>query len=167
MSEIAEKTDHRQVARQILSFSWPVFISMIFTELYNITNSLIVGNYVSLKALSAVSACTWITNIFNYSFYGLGPLLWCKRSQETQTGSGFSDRLRFCGRYHSDVLFRDFIAFDHEDFQYRSGYLCRCLALSASLSAGQYSRAYLSDVFFYLTQFRRYPTSMIRLAGSR
>ncbi len=72
MSEIAEKTDHRQVARQILSFSWPVFISMIFTELYNITNSLIVGNYVSLKALSAVSACTWITNIFNYSFYGLG-----------------------------------------------------------------------------------------------
>ena len=67
-----EKTDHRQVARQILSFSWPVFISMIFTELYNITNSLIVGNYVSLKALSAVSACTWITNIFNYSFYGLG-----------------------------------------------------------------------------------------------
>ena len=72
MSEIVEKTDHRQVARQILSFSWPVFISMIFTELYNITNSLIVGNYVSLKALSAVSACTWITNIFNYSFYGLG-----------------------------------------------------------------------------------------------
>ncbi|MCR5096489.1 MAG: MATE family efflux transporter [Erysipelotrichaceae bacterium] len=72
MSEIAEKTDQRQVARQILSFSWPVFISMIFTELYNITNSLIVGNYVSLKALSAVSACTWITNIFNYSFYGLG-----------------------------------------------------------------------------------------------
>ena len=56
----------------ILSFSWPVFISMIFQELYNVTNSLIVGNYVSLKALSAVSACTWICNIFNYTFFGLG-----------------------------------------------------------------------------------------------
>ena len=58
--------------KQIIQFSWPVFVSMIFTEFYNITNSLIVGNYVSLEALSAVSACTWICNIFNYTFYGLG-----------------------------------------------------------------------------------------------
>ena len=56
----------------ILRFTWPVFISMIFQELYNITNSMIVGNYISLKALSAVSACTWICNIFNYTFFGLG-----------------------------------------------------------------------------------------------
>ena len=60
------------IPRLIFSFSWPIFISMIFSELYNITNSLIVGNYVSLEALSAVSACTWICNIFNYTFYGLG-----------------------------------------------------------------------------------------------
>lgn len=60
------------IAKLIFSFSWPIFISMIFSELYNITNSLIVGNYVSLKALSAVSACTWLCNIFNYAFYGLG-----------------------------------------------------------------------------------------------
>lgn len=33
---------------------------------------MIVGNYISLKALSAVSSCTWICNIFNYAFYGLG-----------------------------------------------------------------------------------------------
>ena len=56
----------------ILRFTWPVFVSMIFQELYNITNSMIVGNYISLKALSAVSACTWICNIFNYTFFGLG-----------------------------------------------------------------------------------------------
>lgn len=56
----------------ILQFTWPVFVSRIFSELYNITNSMIVGNYVSLKALSAVSACSWICNIFNYAFYGLG-----------------------------------------------------------------------------------------------
>ena len=60
------------IPKLIFSFSWPIFVSMIFSELYNITNSLIVGNYVSLQALSAVSACTWICNIFNYSFYGLG-----------------------------------------------------------------------------------------------
>ena len=60
------------VRKLIFNFSWPVFVSMIFSELYNITNSLIVGNYVSLVALSAVSACTWICNIFNYTFFGLG-----------------------------------------------------------------------------------------------
>ena len=60
------------IPKLIFTFSWPIFISMIFSELYNITNSLIVGNYVSLQALSAVSACTWICNIFNYTFYGLG-----------------------------------------------------------------------------------------------
>ena len=58
--------------KQILQFAWPIFISNIFNEFYNITNSLIVGNYVSLRALSAVSACVWICNIFNYTFYGLG-----------------------------------------------------------------------------------------------
>lgn len=60
------------IRKLIFSFSWPIFVSMIFSELYNITNSMIVGNYVSLKALSAVSACTWICNVFNYTFYGLG-----------------------------------------------------------------------------------------------
>lgn len=60
------------IRKQIINFAWPIFISNIFNEFYNITNSLIVGNYVSLKALSAVSACVWICNIFNYTFYGLG-----------------------------------------------------------------------------------------------
>lgn len=58
--------------KQIFRFAIPVFISSIFSELYGITNSVIVGNYVSLEALSAVSACTWICNIFNFTFYGLG-----------------------------------------------------------------------------------------------
>ncbi|MBR5341858.1 MAG: MATE family efflux transporter [Erysipelotrichaceae bacterium] len=60
------------ITKLILEFTWPVFVSWIFTELYNITNSMIVGNYVSLEALSAVSASTWICNIFNYTFYGIG-----------------------------------------------------------------------------------------------
>lgn len=60
------------IRSQIYRFAVPVFVSSIFSELYNITNSLIVGNFVSLKALSAVSASTWICNIFDYTFYGLG-----------------------------------------------------------------------------------------------
>ena len=60
------------IKKQIFRFSLPIVISNIANELYNLTNSLIVGNYVSLEALSAVSACTWICNIFSYTFYGLG-----------------------------------------------------------------------------------------------
>ena len=60
------------VRKELIAFAIPAFLSCIFTELYNITNSFIVGNYVSLEALSAVSASTWICNIFNYTFYGLG-----------------------------------------------------------------------------------------------
>jgi len=60
------------IGKVILKFSWPFFLASIFNELYNITNSMIVGNFISTKALSAVSACTWICNIYNYTFYGLG-----------------------------------------------------------------------------------------------
>ena len=60
------------IRKQIFNFGWPVFVSSVFNELYNVTNSLIVGNYVSLKALSAVSACAWICNIFSHAFYGVG-----------------------------------------------------------------------------------------------
>lgn len=60
------------IKKLIIDFSWPVFIAWIFTELYNVTNAMLVGNFVSLEALSAVSASTWICNIFNYTFAGLG-----------------------------------------------------------------------------------------------
>ena len=56
----------------IIKFAIPFFLASIFNELYNVTNSMIVGNFISTKALSAVSACTWICNIFNYTFFGLG-----------------------------------------------------------------------------------------------
>ena len=60
------------LTKGIIKFAIPFFLASIFNELYNITNSMIVGNYISTKALSAVSACTWICNIFNYTFFGLG-----------------------------------------------------------------------------------------------
>ena len=60
------------LTKGIIKFAVPFFLASVFNELYNITNSVIVGNFISTKALSAVSACTWICNIFNYTFYGLG-----------------------------------------------------------------------------------------------
>ena len=60
------------ITSQIVRFAWPVFLAGMFSELYNVTNSAIVGNYVSVHALSVVSACTWICNIYLYTFYGLG-----------------------------------------------------------------------------------------------
>jgi len=64
--------DTQTIRQKLIAFAIPAFIASIFSEFYGITNSAIVGNYVSLEALSAVSACTWICNIFNYAFYGLG-----------------------------------------------------------------------------------------------
>lgn len=60
------------VNKVIIKFAIPFFLASVFNELYNITNSVIVGNFISTKALSAVSACTWICNIYNFLFYGLG-----------------------------------------------------------------------------------------------
>ena len=60
------------VNKVIFKFTVPFFLASIFNELYNVTNSMIVGNFISTKALSAVSACTWICNIYNYLFFGLG-----------------------------------------------------------------------------------------------
>ena len=60
------------IRKQLIVFAIPVFIYSIFSELYTITNSMIVGNYCSLESLSAVSAGQWICNIFNFGFYGLG-----------------------------------------------------------------------------------------------
>ena len=61
-----------KVGKQILQFIWPVLLSSLFQQFYSLTNQLIVGNYVSKIALSAVSACTSITMIFNYFFGGIG-----------------------------------------------------------------------------------------------
>jgi len=69
---MAKNLTSGNIRKQLIVFAIPVFISSIFQELYTITNSMIVGNYCSLESLSAVSAGTWICNIFNFTFYGLG-----------------------------------------------------------------------------------------------
>ncbi len=57
--------------KQMLIFAGPIFISNLFSQLYNMINSVIVGNYVSKVALSAVSACSPLINIISMFFVGV------------------------------------------------------------------------------------------------
>lgn len=72
MSSSAVKLTEGNIKKQILMFAIPILLSSIFQQLYNVTNSIIVGNYISKTALSAVSATNAICNIYNFLFYGLG-----------------------------------------------------------------------------------------------
>lgn len=49
----------------LLKFTMPLFISVIFQQLYSIADSLIAGRFVGEDALAAVGASYPITNIFN------------------------------------------------------------------------------------------------------
>lgn len=60
------------IFKQLLKFVWPILLANVFEQIYNLTNAMIVGNYVSKEALSAVSASSTIANVYNYLFYGLG-----------------------------------------------------------------------------------------------
>ena len=57
--------------KQLLIFVWPILLANIFEQLYNVTNSLIVGNYIDTIALSAVSATNSITLLTQFFYYGL------------------------------------------------------------------------------------------------
>lgn len=71
MSKSSTQFTEGNVWKQILGFVGPLILANTFSMLYNLTNSVIVGNYVSKEALSAVSACNSICNIYNYMFAGI------------------------------------------------------------------------------------------------
>ncbi|MCR5067717.1 MAG: MATE family efflux transporter [Erysipelotrichaceae bacterium] len=58
------------IGKQLMKFVWPIIIANVFQQVYNITNSLIVGNYIDTEALSAVSATNSITIITQYFYFG-------------------------------------------------------------------------------------------------
>jgi len=60
------------VVKHIIRYGWPFLLSNLFSELLGLTNSMLVGRYVSLEALSAVSACGVICTTFSNAFHGLG-----------------------------------------------------------------------------------------------
>ena len=59
------------IFHQLLLFVWPIILANLFQQIYNLTNSMIVGNYINTNALSAVSATQSITMIANFFFYGI------------------------------------------------------------------------------------------------
>ena len=50
--------------KHILIFALPLFIGNVFQQLYNMVDSIIVGNYVGANALAAVGACGSLTWLF-------------------------------------------------------------------------------------------------------
>ena len=57
--------------RILLSFTAPILLGNLFQLLYNTVDSIVVGNYVGLSALAAVSATTQICNTMVRFFNGL------------------------------------------------------------------------------------------------
>lgn len=54
-----------KTSKVILNFSIPLFISVVFQQMYNIADSVIAGRFAGEAALAAVGASYPITNIFN------------------------------------------------------------------------------------------------------
>ena len=50
--------------QKILSFALPMLLGVVFQQFYNIADSVIVGRFVSLDALAAVSASYPVTTLF-------------------------------------------------------------------------------------------------------
>ena len=69
------------VTKGFLVFMIPIILGNIFTQLYNMVDSIIVGQFVGGDALAAVGASFSLTMMIN-SF--LISILWCKKSRQRQ-----------------------------------------------------------------------------------
>ena len=59
------------IVRQLLLFSWPLFVGNIFQQLYNTVDSIIVGNYIGSNALAAVGVYSPMNNLLIGLFTGI------------------------------------------------------------------------------------------------
>ena len=61
---------------KILAFAWPVFLGQLFQQLYNVVDSLVVGNFIGSEALAAVgssgSLIQMLVGLINGLFMGAG-----------------------------------------------------------------------------------------------
>ena len=71
--EIAVKTDLTQgpVAKKLIMFALPIIAGNIFTQLYNVTDSVVVGRFIGSDALAAVTVSFSTMMLFNTLFMGL------------------------------------------------------------------------------------------------
>ena len=71
----AEKSTARDmtqgpILRQLVFFSFPLMLGNVFQLLYNMVDSIIVGNFVSKQALAAIGSTTVIVSMIVFSFSG-------------------------------------------------------------------------------------------------
>ena len=59
------------IARQLISFAFPLLLGNLFQQLYNAADSLIVGNFLGSNALAAVSSSSSLIQLFIGFFNGL------------------------------------------------------------------------------------------------
>lgn len=61
------------IAKKLISYSWPIIAGNVMLQLYNVVDSVVVGNFAENRtyALAAVSACGPITMIFNSLYMGV------------------------------------------------------------------------------------------------
>lgn len=59
------------VFSNLLTFSIPILLGTIVTQLYNVTDSVIVGQFVGADALAAVSASSPVMSLINMFMIGL------------------------------------------------------------------------------------------------
>ena len=61
-------------------FAMPMILGSFFQQVYNMADSIIVGQFVGSSALAAVGACAALTNVFICVALGARkPLFWCRR----------------------------------------------------------------------------------------
>ena len=58
------------IARQLISFAFPLLIGNLFQQLYNTVDTWVVGNFVSDNAFAAVGSMGPIVNMFIGFFLG-------------------------------------------------------------------------------------------------
>jgi putative MATE family efflux protein len=104
----------------ILSFAVPIFIGNLFQQLYNTTDSLVVGNFVGKEALAAITSCGplifLLVGLFQgifvgagvviSSFFGSGDLSSVKKAIHTSVAFGVysSIVLTILGYFGSPIL---------------------------------------------------------------
>ena len=59
------------ILKNLILFTLPILAGSIVTQLYNLTDSVIVGNHIGKEALAAISATSPTTNIINLFLIGL------------------------------------------------------------------------------------------------
>jgi Na+-driven multidrug efflux pump len=67
------------IQKNIISFALPIFIGNLFQQMYNTTDSLVVGNFVGKEALAAITSCGplifLLVGLFQGIFVGAGVVI--------------------------------------------------------------------------------------------